>query len=108
MKLRNLFLGAAAAVAMFAACAPETENLGTPSITISESTMEFEVAGGEHHGQEEHGAVEGPARELAVEQQRHDQREHDDQRHDQFKRRLKKLKKRPEHALYFIISQMLE
>ncbi len=47
MKLRNLFLGAAAAVAMFAACAPETENLGTPSITISESTMEFEVAGGE-------------------------------------------------------------
>lgn len=47
MKLRNLFLGAAAAVAMFAACAPETENLGTPAISISKSEMAFEVAGGD-------------------------------------------------------------
>ena len=47
MKLRNFILGAVAAVMAFAACQPAQENLGTPSITISESAMEFDVAGGE-------------------------------------------------------------
>ena len=47
MKLRNFILGAVTAVMAFAACQPAQENLGTPSITISESAMEFDVAGGE-------------------------------------------------------------
>ena len=47
MKLRNLFLGVCSAVAVFAACQPQEENLGTPDISIDKSEMTFEVAGGE-------------------------------------------------------------
>ena len=47
MKLKGFIFTAVAAVMAFAACEKKQENLGTPSITISESTMTFEVAGGE-------------------------------------------------------------
>ena len=47
MKLRNLFLGVCSAVAVFAACQPQEDNLGTPDISIDKSEMTFEVAGGE-------------------------------------------------------------
>ena len=47
MKLRNLFLGVCSAVAMFAACEPAEQNLGTPDITISESEMTFDAEGGD-------------------------------------------------------------
>ena len=47
MKLRNLFLGVCSAVAVFAACQPQEENLGTPDISIDKNEMTFEVAGGE-------------------------------------------------------------
>lgn len=45
MKLRNLFLGLMAAVGLLAACQQE-ENLGTPKVDLSVSTMSFEAAGG--------------------------------------------------------------
>ena len=47
MKLRNLFLGVCSAVAMFAACEQMDENLGTPDISISETEMTFDTAGGD-------------------------------------------------------------
>ena len=47
MKLRNLFFGVCSAVAVFAACQPQEENLGTPDISIDKNEMTFEVAGGE-------------------------------------------------------------
>ena len=47
MKLKGFIFTAVAAVVAFAACEKKQENLGTPSITISESTMTFEIAGGE-------------------------------------------------------------
>lgn len=46
MKLRSFIFTAVAAVLAFSACEQKQENLGTPSITISQSAMEFEVAGG--------------------------------------------------------------
>lgn len=46
MKLRSFIFAAVAAVLAFSACEQKQENLGTPSITISQSAMEFEVAGG--------------------------------------------------------------
>ena len=47
MKLRNLFLGVCSAVALFAACQKEAENLGTPDISIDKNEMTFEIASGE-------------------------------------------------------------
>ena len=47
MNLRKLFLGVCSAVAVFAACQPQEENLGTPDISIDKNEMTFEVAGGE-------------------------------------------------------------
>ena len=47
MKLRNLFLGVCSAVAVFAACQKEAQDLGTPDISIDKSEMAFEIAGGE-------------------------------------------------------------
>ena len=46
MKLRNLFWGAIASLAVFAACEEPEQNLGTPDIKISESEMTFEAEGG--------------------------------------------------------------
>ena len=46
-KIRNLLVGAAAALTMFAGCQPQEESLGTPDISISANEMTFEVAGGE-------------------------------------------------------------
>ena len=47
MKLRNLFWGAIASLAVFAACEEPEQNLGTPDIKLSESEMTFDVAGGD-------------------------------------------------------------
>ena len=47
MKLRNLFWGAVASLAVFAACEEPEQNLGIPDIKISESEMTFDAAGGE-------------------------------------------------------------
>ena len=47
MKIRNLIIGTIAAVAGFAACQEEPENLGTPSISISAMEMTFDAEGGE-------------------------------------------------------------
>ena len=47
MKLRNLFWGAVASLAVFAACDEPEQNLGTPDIKISETEMTFDAAGGE-------------------------------------------------------------
>ena len=47
MKLRNLFLGVCSAVAVFAACQPQEENLGTPDISIDKTEMVFDIEGGE-------------------------------------------------------------
>ena len=47
MKLRNLFWGAIASLAAFAACEEPEQNLGTPDISISATEMTFDQAGGE-------------------------------------------------------------
>lgn len=47
MKIRHFFAVASAAASCLVACTPEQENLGTPDISISETEMTFEVAGGE-------------------------------------------------------------
>ena len=47
MKLRNLFWGAVASLAAFAACTESEQNLGTPDISLSVTEMSFDVAGGE-------------------------------------------------------------
>jgi len=47
MKIRNLIIGAIAAVAGFAACQEKEADLGTPDISISPMEMSFEAAGGE-------------------------------------------------------------
>ena len=47
MKLRNLFWGMCAAVAVFTACEPEEVDLGTPNISIDKHEMAFEMAGGD-------------------------------------------------------------
>ena len=47
MKLRNFFLSACSALAVFAACEQMEENLGTPDISISTSEMTFESAADE-------------------------------------------------------------
>ena len=47
MNLRKLFLGVCSAVAVFAACQPQEESLGTPDISIDKNEMTFEVTGGE-------------------------------------------------------------
>ena len=47
MNLRKLFLGVCSAVAVFAACQPQEDNLGTPDISIDKNEMTFEVTGGE-------------------------------------------------------------
>ena len=47
MRLRNLFLGAVASIAAFAACQEPEQNLGTPDITISKNEVAFDVAGGQ-------------------------------------------------------------
>ena len=46
MKLRNLFLGVCSAVAVFAAC-EQKENLGSPSISLSEEELTFSADAGE-------------------------------------------------------------
>ena len=47
MKLRNLFWGALASLAAFAACTEPEQDLGTPDISLSVSEMTFGEAGGE-------------------------------------------------------------
>ena len=47
MKLRNLFWGAIASLAAFAACEEPEQNLGTPDISLSVTEMTFDAAGGE-------------------------------------------------------------
>ena len=47
MKLRNLFWGAIASLAVFAACEEPEQNLGTPEIKLSETEMTFDAAGGD-------------------------------------------------------------
>ena len=47
MKIRNLMVGAVAALAVLVGCQPQEENLGTPDISIDKNEMTFEVAGGE-------------------------------------------------------------
>ena len=47
MKLRNLFVGAAAAVFALAGCQEKEQNLGTPDISISANELTFDVEGGE-------------------------------------------------------------
>lgn len=46
MKLRNLFLGVCSAVVLFAAC-EQKEDLGSPSISLSEEELTFDADGGE-------------------------------------------------------------
>ena len=46
MKLRNLFLGVCSAVAVFAAC-EQKEDLGSPSISLSEETLTFDAEASE-------------------------------------------------------------
>ena len=47
MKIRNFFACATAALAMIVGCQEKEQNLGTPEISISESEMTFEAAGGD-------------------------------------------------------------
>lgn len=47
MKIRNLMVGAVAALAVLVGCQPQEENLGTPDISISANEMTFEVEGGD-------------------------------------------------------------
>ena len=47
MKLRNLFVGAVAAVFALAGCQEKEQNLGTPDISISANELTFDVEGGE-------------------------------------------------------------
>ena len=47
MKIRNLMVGAVAALAVLVGCQPQEENLGTPDISISANEMAFEVEGGD-------------------------------------------------------------
>ena len=47
MRLRNLFLGAVASIAAFAACQEPEQNLGTPDIKISKTEIAFDEAGGQ-------------------------------------------------------------
>ena len=47
MKLRNLFVGAVAAVFAPAGCQEKEQNLGTPDISISTNELTFDVEGGE-------------------------------------------------------------
>ena len=47
MKLKNLFWGAVASLAVFAACEEPEQNLGTPDIGLSVTEMTFDAAGGE-------------------------------------------------------------
>ena len=47
MKIRNFFVGAAAALAMLVGCQEKEQNLGTPEISISASEMTFETEGGD-------------------------------------------------------------
>ena len=47
MKIRNLMVGAVAALAVLVGCQPQEENLGTPDISIDKNEMTFEVSGGE-------------------------------------------------------------
>ena len=47
MKLKNLFWGALASLAVFAACEEPEQNLGTPDIGLSVTEMTFDTAGGE-------------------------------------------------------------
>ena len=42
MKLRNLFWGAVASLAAFAACTEPEQNLGTPDISLSVTEMTFD------------------------------------------------------------------
>lgn len=46
MKLKNLFWGALASLAVFAACEEPEQNLGTPDIAISATELTFDAAGG--------------------------------------------------------------
>ena len=46
MKFKALFFAALAAAFSFVSCQDEKQNLGTPSISISVSEMNFEIAGG--------------------------------------------------------------
>ena len=47
MKLRNLFWGAVASLAAFAACTEPEQNLGTPDISLSVTEMTFDQDGGD-------------------------------------------------------------
>ena len=47
MKLKNLFWGALASLAVFAACEEPEQNLGTPDITVSATEMTFDAVGGD-------------------------------------------------------------
>ena len=47
MKLKYLFWGALASLAVFAACEEPEQNLGTPDIGLSVTEMTFDTAGGE-------------------------------------------------------------
>ena len=47
MKIRNFFVCATAALAMIVGCQDETQNLGTPDISISTNEMTFEMEGGD-------------------------------------------------------------
>lgn len=46
MRLRKFIFGMVASMALFAACEPQEQNLGTPNLTLSVTEMTFEVAGG--------------------------------------------------------------
>ncbi len=47
MKLKNLFWGALASLAVFAACEEPEQNLGTPDIAVSATEMTFDAVGGD-------------------------------------------------------------
>ena len=47
MKIKNLLVGAVAALAAFASCQEPEQNLGTPDISISTSEMTFDAEGGD-------------------------------------------------------------
>ena len=47
MKIRNFFVGALAALAFIVGCQEKEQNLGAPEISISESEITFEIAGGD-------------------------------------------------------------
>ena len=47
MKIRNFFVGAVVALAFIVGCQEKEQDLGAPEISISESEITFEIAGGD-------------------------------------------------------------